>query len=852
MSSVGEYMIKLDAVNAGTVRVGIKANRLGSMLAAGLSVSPGFVINTEAYIKFLRHNKIANKISRLHEGSHSANPQELREISSQIQSLIMNGTMPDFIESGIREEYQDLSIGREAKEVGGAAFDLIRAGRDNIFVTIRPSPTSGGMISPNFSGQMKTILSQRGYSKIIYAVKECWASLFSPRAMLHRKRKRIRDIPAMGVIIQKSLEPDKAGFAYTNIPESGDSSKVVIEGSWGFSESIISGTVSPDEYIIDKETGKTDSKKIRKKTWMKKRNEMTGNIEREPVFRERVNAELLDSKEIRKIYELCARVEKHFGGHPQEIEWCDERGRIFLLDSNPVPDYGIPSSAGNLPPGLEPLASGTCAYRGSLRARARIINSMSDTERIEKGDIMVTNMTIPEMVPVMDNISGIITDEGSRSCHAAVLAREFGIPCIVSAGNSISTFTEGQEIMLDATEGRVYSIPEIPPGIQGQNPSMQLPYAPQPFQQPATSFQPVQGTAPHQSPGNHVQIPPFNPPGIEQAPTGAPSYVPEGAQEDKQAPTGAQADNGGINPPQEIPPGLGDDGITATGIKTIVSVPGTLGNSHETSDGVGLIKAEHMIIDKGKHPFYLVKHNPEELISSLASGLGSIAKAFYPKPVWYRSIDVRTDEFRELEGGIEEPSENNPMMGWHGIRRSLDQPDLLKIEIEVIRKLHEEGLDNIMLGIPFVSSVDELKRVKQLAGPSIKIGIMVETPAAGLGIEEFCKEGIAFAAIGLNDLTQLTLGVDRDNSMISKLYSEMNPAVTNLLKHIFRTCRKHSVETSVYGDSVSDQMIVESLVSLGVGSISTEPENLEGVRSVISRTERRLILESMRNRPGAN
>ncbi len=806
---MGEYTLKLDAVGSGTERIGIKANRLGAMLSSGLPVPSGFVINTEAYIKFLRHNKIANKISKLIEESHSENTQRLREIAGQVQSLIMNGIMPDFIEKEIKEEYQDLSIGREANEIGGAALDLIRAGRDNIFVTIRPSPMPAGIASANFSGQMKTILSQRGHSKIIYAVKECWASLFSPRAMLYRKRKRARDMPAMGVIVQKFLEPEKGGFSFTSQPETGDPSRVVVEGSWGFSDSIISGTVSPDEYVLNKETGETESKKIRKKTWMRKRNEMSGKIEREPVFRERIGAELLDSNELRKIFELSARVEKHFGGHPQEIEWCEERGRIFLIDASPVPDYGIPSETGEPPAGTRTLAGGICVFRGALKGAARIVISMNDAERIEKGDILVTNMTIPEMLPLMERVSGIITDEGSRSCHAAVLAREFGIPCIVCAGNATSSISDGQDIMLNASEGRIFSVPEIPQEIH-----------------------------PHQHPGPY--------PGMPQVP-----YQRIQGQPDQGPPVpGIPPHDASSGQSGQIPGGLENEGITATGIRSIISIPGGIDNSPEISDGVGLIRAEHMITETGKHPFYLVRNSPEEVISSLVSGLGSIAKAFYPKPVWYRSMDIRTDEFRELEGGLDEPSENNPIMGWHGIRRSLDQPDLLKIEIEVIRRLYGEGLDNIALGLPFISSIGELRAVKQMADSALKIGIMIETPAAGLEIDGFCREGIAFAAIGLNDLTQLTLGVDRDNSMISKLYSEINPAVINLLKHILRTCRQHSVETSVYGDFASDERIAESLVSLGVGSISTEPENLDDVRAIISRTERKLILESMRNRPG--
>ncbi len=784
-----EYTIKLGSVNSDTEKVGMKARRLGEMLSGGLPVPSGFVLTTDSYIKFLRHNKIASKIESFLDESHQTGMERVREISGQIQSIIINGVMPDFIEREIKEEYQDLSIGSEAKEIGGAALDLIRAGRDNVFVAVRPSPTSGGIPGANFSGQMRSILSIRGCQHISHAVKDCWASLFSPRAMLYRKRKRIRDMPVTGVIVQKSVEPDKSGFAYTSQPETGDTSRIVIEGSWGFGDSITSGMVTPDEYMISKETGAVEDKKVRKKMWLKKRDEMTGKIVREPVFRERVEVELLDQKEITKLCELAVKTEKGFGGHPQEIEWCEERGRVFILDAGPMPDYGISHETGGETSGLDgPIARGTCVFRGLARSQARILSSVNSMERVERGDILVTKMTLSDMLPVMEKLSGIITDEGSRSCHAAVLAREFGIPCMVSAGNATSVLKDGQRIVFNASEGRVFRVP--------------------------------------------VQVyPPREPvPGALDEPPAGPSRIPL--------------------QPSEIPGGLGDDSITATGIKAIVSIPGRVANSAEISDGVGLVRAEHIITETGKHPFYLVRQNPEEIVESLLSGLGSISKAFYPKPVWYRSIDIRTDEFRELEGGEHEPSENNPIMGWHGIRRGIDQPELLKIEIEIIKRLYQEGIGNIVLGLPFISSVEELRTVKRMADFPLKIGIMVETPAAGLEMENFCKEGIAFAAIGMNDLTQLTLGVDRDNSRISKLYSELNPAVVNLLKHILRTCRKYSVETSVYGDFVSDPRIVESLVGLGVSSVSTEPENLEEVRTIISKTERKLILENLRNRPG--
>ncbi len=815
---MGEYTVKLDSVSSGVHGVGQKAKRLGGLLSTGLPVPSGFVINESALEKFLKHNKILSRISGMVEESHSAGAGRLKEISEHIQGMIINGIMPDFLDSAIKGEYQDLSIGREAKEIGGAALDLIRAGRDSVFVTVRPSPSSGGLPSANFTGQMKTLVGLRGHQTIIDAIKESWASLFSIRAMLYRKRKRMQDVPSMAVIVQKSLEPEKAGFAYTSVPETGDSSMVLIEGSWGYSESIISGVVSPDEFLVSKETGEVVSKTVRKKPWLKRINEMTGKISREPVFRERIEAEIINPKEIKKIMDLSARVEKHFGGHPQLIEWAVERGRVFLIDAGHIPNYGYSGEQQEEPEQGRELASGICVFRGHARGTVRVFSSISDMERIEKGDILVTRMTIPELVPVFGIIGGVVTEEGSRSCHAAMLAREFGVPCVVLAKGAVSGAQEGQQAVLDATSGRLLMHDESRPQGPGQAFGQQEGFPPQ---NQFAGWQNLHPDQAHGMPDSYGKSRTDNPPDSMHNPPG-------------------------IDPQNQRD--LPDDGVTATGIKAIVSIPSGIGDTPGLADGVGLVRAEHIITETGKHPFYVIRHNPEEVIRSLVSSLSRIAKAFYPKPVWYRSIDIRSDEFRELEGGQFEPSENNPIMGWHGIRRSLDQPELLKIEIEIIERLYREGLSNIALGIPFLSSVEELRAVRSMCKQPIKIGVMVETPSAGLQIDKLCREGIAFAAIGLNDLTQLTLGVDRENSSISKLYSELNPAVINLMKHVLRTCREFSVETSVYGDFVTDPGIAESLVKLGVGSISTEAENIQEVRGIISRAERRIILENMRER----
>jgi len=293
---------------------------------------------------------------------------------------------------------------------------------------------------------------------------------------------------------------------------------------------------------------------------------------------------------------------------------------------------------------------------------------------------------------------------------------------------------------------------------------------------------------------------------------------------------------------------------TITQIKVNLAFPEGAEEVAKRVDGVGLLRIEHMILKSGKHPIKLIREGrKEEYINILLDGIRPIAKAFYPKPVWVRTLDARTDELRHLEGGEEEPKEDNPMLGWHGIRRSLDEPELLKAEFEAIKSLHEEGLDNVHIMLPFIISADEFRKAKEIAlevklPRSCKLGIMVEVPSCALTIEDFCKEGIAFASIGSNDLTMLTLGVDRNNAKLSKLYSEMHPAVLRLIKETIKTCNKYDVESSICGEAPSNiPEMVEFLVECGIASISVNIDAIKRVREIVARTEKKL-LEDLRRK----
>lgn len=295
-------------------------------------------------------------------------------------------------------------------------------------------------------------------------------------------------------------------------------------------------------------------------------------------------------------------------------------------------------------------------------------------------------------------------------------------------------------------------------------------------------------------------------------------------------------------------------GKTMTQVKVNIAFPENIEEIAQKADGVGLLRIEHMITKAGIHPAKLVREGKtEEYIKILMDGIKPIAKAFHPKPVWVRTLDARSDEFRNLEGGADESEEDNPMLGWHGIRRSLDEPELLKAEFEAIKRLHEEGLKNVHLMLPFVISVDEFRRAREIAEEadlpeSCRIGIMCETPSCALKISDFCKEGVDFVSIGSNDLTMLTLGVDRNNAKISNLYSEFHPSVLKLMKYVIKICNQYGVESSICGESASNPEMVKLLVNFGIKSVSCNIDAVEAVRRAVAKAERELILEFMRTR----
>jgi pyruvate,water dikinase len=737
---------------------GGKGANLGELVRAGLPVPPGFVVTAQAYSYFLKESGLAERIMEILRSTDVDNNEELTKASQEIRELITSSPMPEALAKEILESYRKLSQ---------------RVGKEEEFVAVRSSATAEDLPGASFAGQQETFLNVKG-DEVIEYVRRCWSSLFTPRAIFYREKKGFaHERVAIAVVVQKMVNADKAGVMFSVHPATGEKDKIVIEAAWGLGEGVVSGTVTPDHYVVDKASNKLLHKEIAVKEIMFTKDEKTGKTVKVKLSPERAKAQVLTEEELTQLAELGKRVEEHFGS-PQDIEWAYEAGELYLLQSRPITVlYEKEDEEEEVSEAKEVLVKGLAASPGIGSGKVKVIFSVDELDKIKEGDVLVTTMTNPDMVPAMKRASAIVTDEGGMTCHAAIVSRELGIPCVVGTGEATKVLQDGMEVTVDGTRGVVYR-------------------------------------------------------GLTKV------------KEEK---------------PEEAAVVAAPKIITATEVKVNISIPEVAPRVAPIADGVGLLRVEHLILGIGKHPMKFIREGrEEELIEKITEGVRKVAQPFYPKPVWYRTLDAPTDEFRGLEGGEDEPVEHNPMLGWRGVRRAIDQPELLRAEFKAIKKLVDEGYNNIGVMIPLVQHPEELRRAKEIAREvglephrDVKFGIMVEIPAAALIIEEFIREGIDFISFGTNDLTQYTLAVDRNNERVAKLYTEKHPAVMKLIEMVIKACRKAGVETSICGQAGSDPEVAKKLVEFGISSISANPDAVQSIREMVARTEMRLLLDRARD-----
>ena len=754
------YVTKFEDLSKDDIGIaGGKGANLGELTQAGIPVPPGFVVTSETYDKFMRDTGIFNSVMDILEQIDVNNTKELQEASEEIKKIIIKTPIPEDISTLIIEAYNQLSQ---------------RVGVDEADVAIRSSATAEDLPEASFAGQQDTFLHVQGIENVIEYVRKCWASLFEARAIFYREENNFEHSQVyIAVVVQQMVDAEKAGVMFTVNPSTGENI-ALIEGSWGLGESVVSGSVTPDNYSVDKETNEVLSVVISDKKPMFV-NDENGTSAQVEVPEDMRNARVLSDDDLNKLVEMAKRVEGNYG-KPQDTEWAFQNGELFLLQSRPITTLGDNKDQSKEEEvDLEVLIKGLGASPGLASGTVKVILSLDELDKVQEGDVMVTTMTTPDMVPAMKRANGIVTDEGGVTCHAAIISRELGIPCVVGTGDATTTLKEDDEVTADGKKGLVYK------GI-------------------------IKGAEEEAASAGAVQV----------------SATPL---------------------------------ITVTEVKANVSMAEAAPKAAATgADGVGLLRTEHMMLSTGVHPRkFILDGEEDKLVDVIAEGVLKVADEFYPKPVWYRTLDAPTDEFITLEGGEDEPREHNPMLGWRGIRRELDEPEILKAEFKAIKKLHEKGYTNIGIMIPLSQHPSELRRAKELCREvglepqvDVEFGMMVEIPEAAILIDVYIAEGIDFVCLGTNDLTQYTLAVDRNNEFVAKHYREEHPAVMALIERTIKHCAAAGVTCSICGQAGSVPHIVEKLVKFGITSVSSNTDAVEEVRKTVARAEKKIMLDAAR------
>ena len=755
------YVKKFEELSKDDIGIaGGKGANLGELTQAGIPVPPGFVVTAQAYEYFMDEAGINDKVMSILEETDINDTKALQAAAEEIKKIIVESPIPDDLVMYIREYYNELCQ---------------RVGEEDTDVAIRSSATAEDLPEASFAGQQDTFLHVSGDDEVIEFIRKCWASLFEARAIFYREENNFEHSKVyIAVVVQKMAFADKAGVMFTVNPSTGEEI-ALIEGSWGLGEAVVSGDVTPDNYQVDKRNNEIVNVTISDKKVMYTNDEDGTSVKIE-VPEDKRKERVLSDDELIQLTEMGKTVQAHYG-EPMDTEWAFEKDMLFLLQARPITTLGgAEDAADDASSDLgDVLVRGLGASPGMAAGTVKIVLDIDELDKIKDGDIMVTTMTTPDMVPAMRRASGIVTDEGGVTCHASIISRELGIPCVVGTGDATTTLVENSGVTLDGKKGLVFD-------------------------------------------------------GISQTKEEAP--VAAGTVE--AAPI-----------------------ITVTEVKANVSMPEAAEKAAATgADGVGLLRTEHLMLTSGIHPGkFIADGNEDELIDTIADNVQIVADAFYPRPVWYRTLDAPTDEFITLEGGENEPREHNPMLGWRGIRRELDQPEILKCEFKAIKKLHEKGYTNIGIMIPLSQSPEELKQAKALCSEvgfephkDVEFGMMVEIPAAAIMIDEYIKVGIDFVSLGTNDLTQYTLAVDRNNEFVAKHYSEEHPAVMKLIERTIRKCAEAGVKCSICGQAGSVPHIVEKLVEFGITSVSSNTDAIADVRKTVARAEQKIILDAARKR----
>ncbi len=698
----------------------------------------------------------------------------------------------DRIKSLIMESKMPEDLGQSIM----SSFDELRrnVGKD-ILVAVRSSATAEDIAEASFAGQQDTYLNV-DREHLLENVKKVWASLYTARAIEYRKSKSIDTLSvSMAVVVQKMVNSRTSGVMFTLHPATGENDVVVIEGSWGLGEAIVGGKVTPDEYVVDKATLKVKERKVSNKT-LKIVYDKSTNANKE-VKIEGNEAETISfsEEEAVELARLGLKIEDHYK-RPMDIEWAIDSDftfpeSVFIVQARPETYWSSrkvekkpEAEEKNLQTG-KVIVKGLPASPGIASGTARVIFDLSDAKGFQKGQILVTRMTDPDWVPIMKIAGAIVTDEGGMTSHASIVSRELGVPAIVGSKDATKLIKDGQEITVDAIRGIVYDGRLLP------------------------------------------------------------------KEEERPATTATTALS------KELLMSLYP--VTATKIYMNLGEPTLIDKYQDLPfDGIGLMRIEFIVSEWVKyHPLYLIKTGQSNLfIDKLSEGVAKVAQGIYPRPVVVRFSDFKTNEYRKLQGGEEfEPEERNPMLGWRGVSRYVSKvyEPAFRLEVRAILKAREEmGLKNVWVMFPFVRTTWELKRAISIMeeeglrrSSDFKVWIMAEVPSVVVLADEFSKMVDGFS-VGSNDLTQLTLGVDRDSDLLASMgyYDERDPAVMASIRSLIKTAHRNGATVSICGQAPSNYPeVAEQLVRAGIDSVSVNPDTVVRTRRYIASVEHKIILE---------
>lgn len=769
-------------------RVGGKNAALGEMvrelLPLGVRVPNGFAVTADAYNEFLDSTKLRDRINKTLEGLNTHDVRELQARGKEVREMILHEELPQDLKTAITAAYQELVDLEGAEDVA-----------------VRSSATAEDLPGASFAGQQETYLNVVGVDDVIEATKKCIASLFTDRAISYRFDKGFSHTDAaLSVGVQKMVRSDMAtsGVMFSIDTETGFDKVVVIEGSYGLGEMVVQGKVTPDSFTVFKPSLKKGlngviARDIGPKEVKMVYGEKGGIIVDVPV--EDRNRLCLSDAEVEKLARWALEIENHFSTkhgkyQPMDMEWAKDgkTGELYIVQARPETVVStrdknvfvehVLKGKGDI------LTTGTAVGTKIAAGKVRVIQDVKNLHEFQKGEILVTEITDPDWEPIMKIASAIITDKGGRTSHAAIVSRELGIPCIVGTGNSTAILSNGQEVTVDCSsktgsvlsgileyeiiEHRLDNLPELKTKIMVNVGSPEEAFK--------NTYLPVKGVGLGRLEFiimSHIRVHPNALLDYDKIKW----YAGEG-QQDK------------IELLQKI------DELT-----------------------VGY---------EDKTRYY---------VDELAEGIAKIAAAFHPYDVIIRFSDFKTNEYRTLLGGeMYEPEEENPMIGWRGASRYYDEKfkTAFGFECEAIQKVRTElGLDNVIPMVPFCRTLEEADQVLATMKEygldrekGVKVYVMCEIPANVLMAEEFLERFDGFS-IGSNDLTQLVLGMDRDNSVIAHIANENNEAVKRMITPAVAACKKHNKYIGICGQAPSDfPEFAQFLVGLGIESLSFTPDTV--------------------------